>query len=32
MFAKNIVPPTEPALGVIETSFGDRVKLVEAII
>ena len=32
IFATKIVPPTEPALGVIETSFGERVNLLEAII
>jgi len=32
ILATKIVPPTEPALGVIETSYGERVKLLEAII
>lgn len=32
MFATKIVPPTEPALGVIETSFGERVNFFEEII
>jgi len=32
IFATKIVPPTEPALGVIETSYGKRVKLLEPII